>query len=173
MIVKLQTNIIRAVFHPVSFSLFLFIKFSPFIFAKQFQSHYPFLPSAIRRYVVGSPPAHSSMRHDRRLNYAEILVTGRAMGFRETTNTEIDNAISAGTLRAGNINQFSHAARFWAAIRRLQTDCSIPPTTLARVYNIPRRSLAHYWRVKSTIFRSLHAADELEAAAFKSLRREN
>lgn len=94
------------------------------------------------------------------------------MGFRATTEREINQAIAIGSQRLPGLSTLSYAARFWAAIRRLQSDCSANTFVLAQISGLSHADLYYYRGNSSRNLRSLFAASDLDKAA-ASLSRNN
>lgn len=95
----------------------------------------------------------------------DVIAAAKRLKLKETTEAEIGSAIASGVLNDGQLLGFSYAARFWAAIRRFQSDCSVNLSSLARISGIDPTILYHYRRTKSRTLATYFAADELDYAA--------
>lgn len=117
------------------------------------------------------PPAYFNARHTSGLTLLSIETEVRRRGHVPTTESEISAAISAGIqLRTTHsLTGFTYAARFYAAIRRLQIDCSIPLVNLASQYDLSYDVLSTYRHIESRPNTSLFAPDALDEVAFSMI----
>lgn len=103
-----------------------------------------------------------------KLRFSAVLAQAENMGFTPTTEHEIDLAVAAGISRSSRTfyqTNFSYAARFWAALRRLYSDCSQNVENLAEYSGIHVATLYHYKGTPARSQRTLFAADQLDIAA--------
>lgn len=91
------------------------------------------------------------------------------MGFRPTSHAEINDAVAAG-VQGRSTMHFSRAGRFWAAVRRKQTDCSRPFDILAHTYRLPR-GIVDFYRSELAERFLFFAPDEFDQAAYSLLQK--
>lgn len=120
------------------------------------------------------PPAYFNARHTSGLTLLSIENEARRRGHVPTTEAEISAAISAGIQpRTPHLlTGFTYAARFYAAIRRLQTDCSIPLVNLPSQYDLSFDVLSTYRHIESRPNTSLYSTDALDEVAFSMINNE-
>lgn len=116
------------------------------------------------------PPLPDYVGASSRSNFSidELETAALELGHLPTSESEIGLAISSGVFRDGFLRTHSYAARFWAAIRRHQTDCSLPIDILAQVSDISFADLYHYLhtvRVCGRPLSSYFSFDALDKAA--------
>lgn len=106
---------------------------------------------------------------DRRLTVSEIAAEAVRMGFRPTTEKEIRSAIAIGVQGTPGLTHHSRASRFWAAIRRKQTDCSRSFLVLGQISDLAPELLELYRHSRSDHY-LLFSPDEFDQAAASLLR---
>lgn len=109
-------------------------------------------------------PSYLNLRLTSDYSVAELEMECRRLGFVAATENEINAAIAAGIRRHINIDFYSDAARFWAALRRKRLDCHLNLFDLAISSGL-KNILWWYVDVEPVHLNSHFAAFELDQAA--------